>query len=117
MKCIIRDSGNSPTAGTVAEVTLRLVLLWIASVDVGCRNYGMVIGLPSGEVLGQGASKIARLAALVPKPKVNLTRFPGVFAPNSKHRASVTKDTPGKGVEQKPRMKDKRKRHPNHGRL
>jgi hypothetical protein len=33
---------------------------------------------------------IARLAALVPKPRVNLTRFHGVFAPNSKHRALVT---------------------------
>jgi len=29
---------------------------------------------------------IARLAALVPKPRVNLTRFHGVFAPNSQHR-------------------------------
>ncbi|MCZ7355252.1 transposase, partial [Escherichia coli] len=29
---------------------------------------------------------IARLAALVPKPRVNLTRFHGVFAPNSRHR-------------------------------
>lgn len=26
---------------------------------------------------------IARLAALVPKPRVNLTRFHGMFAPNS----------------------------------
>ncbi len=34
---------------------------------------------------------IARLAALVPKPRVNLTRFHGVFAPNSKHRAAVTR--------------------------
>ncbi|WP_165475114.1 transposase [Legionella yabuuchiae] len=33
---------------------------------------------------------IARLAALVPKPRVHLTRFHGVFAPNSKHRAAVT---------------------------
>lgn len=33
---------------------------------------------------------IARLAALVPKPRVHLTRFHGVFAPNSKHRAKVT---------------------------
>ena len=30
------------------------------------------------------------LAALVPKPRVNLTRFHGVFAPNSKYRAQVT---------------------------
>ncbi len=28
---------------------------------------------------------IAKLAALAPKPRVNLTRFHGVFAPNSKH--------------------------------
>jgi hypothetical protein len=33
---------------------------------------------------------IARLVALVPKPRVNLTRFHGVFAPNSVHRAQVT---------------------------
>jgi len=33
---------------------------------------------------------VARLAALVPKPRVNLTRFHDVFAPNSKHRARVT---------------------------
>ena len=33
---------------------------------------------------------IARLAALVPKPKVNLTRFHGVFAPKGRHRALVT---------------------------
>jgi hypothetical protein len=33
---------------------------------------------------------IARLAALVPKPRVNLMRFHGFFAPKSKHRARVT---------------------------
>lgn len=32
----------------------------------------------------------ARLEALVPKHRVNLTRFHGVFAPNSQHRALVT---------------------------
>jgi ferredoxin-like protein FixX len=37
------------------------------------------------------------LAALVPKPRVNLTRFHGVFAPNSKHRALVTPAKRGKG--------------------
>ena len=40
---------------------------------------------------------IARLAALVPKPRVNLTRFHGVFAPNSKYRALVTPAKRGKG--------------------
>jgi len=37
---------------------------------------------------------IARLAALVPKPRVTLTRFHGVFAPNSRHRALVTPALP-----------------------
>ena len=40
---------------------------------------------------------IARLAALVPKPRVNLTWFHGVFAPNSKHRALVTPAKRGRG--------------------
>ncbi len=39
---------------------------------------------------------IAKLAALVPKPRVNLTRFHGVFAPNSKYRALVTPAKRGK---------------------
>ena len=40
---------------------------------------------------------IARLAALVPKPRVNLTRFNGVLAPNSRYRARVTPGKRGKG--------------------
>ena len=40
---------------------------------------------------------MARLATLVPKPRVNLTRLHGVFAPNSKHRALVTPSGRGKG--------------------
>ncbi len=40
---------------------------------------------------------MARLAALVPKPHVNLTRFHGVFAPNSKLRALITPAGRGKG--------------------
>jgi len=40
---------------------------------------------------------LARLAALVPKPRVNLTRFHGVFAPNSKHRIHVTPAKRGRG--------------------
>ena len=40
---------------------------------------------------------IAKLAALVPKPRVNLTRFHGVFAPNSKNRVDVTPAKRGKG--------------------
>jgi len=32
---------------------------------------------------------IARLAALVPRPRLNLTRFHGIFAPNFKHRKRI----------------------------
>ena len=35
----------------------------------------------------------------MPKPRVNLTRFHGVFAPNSKHRARVTPARRGRGGE------------------
>jgi hypothetical protein len=40
---------------------------------------------------------IAKLAALVPKSRVKLTRFHGVFATNSKHRVDVTPAKRGKG--------------------
>jgi hypothetical protein len=58
----------------------------------------------STHVIFEPLDFIARLAALVPKPRVNLTRFHGVFAPNSKHRASVTPAKRGKG--NKPRAVD-----------
>ena len=41
---------------------------------------------------------MARLAALVPKPRVNLTRFHGVLAPNHRWRGLVTPAKRGKGV-------------------
>ena len=40
---------------------------------------------------------IAKLAALAPNSRVNLTRFHGVFAPNSKYRTEVTPARRGKG--------------------
>jgi hypothetical protein len=40
---------------------------------------------------------MARLAALIPRPRANLTRFHGVFAPNSKHLALITPAKRGKG--------------------
>ncbi len=48
-------------------------------------------------VISEPLDFIARLAALVPKPRVNLTRFHGVFAPNSRHRALVTPAKRGRG--------------------
>jgi len=41
---------------------------------------------------------IARLAALVPKPRVNLTRYHGVLAPNHRWRGEVTPAKRGKSV-------------------
>ena len=39
---------------------------------------------------------ISRLVSLIPKPRVNLTRYHGVFAPNSKSRAKITPAKRGK---------------------
>ena len=49
---------------------------------------------------------LARLAALVPKPRVNLTRYHGVFAPHSRHRARVTRAGRGKGATPQARTED-----------
>jgi predicted ATPase len=42
---------------------------------------------------------LARLAAPVPRPQVNLTRYHGVFAPNSAHLALVARAGSGNGRE------------------
>ena len=55
---------------------------------------------------------IAKLAALVPKPRVNLIRFHGVFAPNSKYRVEVTPAKRGKGrIHQENEDKTPEQRH------
>ena len=36
---------------------------------------------------------LSRLASLVPRPRTNLIRFHGVFAPNFKHRCMITPKT------------------------
>jgi hypothetical protein len=41
---------------------------------------------------------MVRLAALAPKPRVNLTRYHGVLAPNHRWRGEVTPAKRGKGV-------------------
>lgn len=47
---------------------------------------------------------LARLAALAPRPRLNLTRFHGVFAPNFKHRYKVVPRRPrGRVDSDKPR--------------
>ena len=54
----------------------------------------------TAHVIFEPVDFIAKLTALVPRPRVNLTRFHGVFAPNSKHRALVTPAKRGKGNKQ-----------------
>jgi hypothetical protein len=49
-------------------------------------------------VLFEPLDFISWLAALVPKPRVNLTCHHGVFTPTSAHRAQVTKAHRGKGA-------------------
>jgi len=44
---------------------------------------------------------IGKLAALVPPPRANLTRFHGVFAPNSRYRAQVTPAKRGRGSQRR----------------
>jgi hypothetical protein len=59
--------------------------------DFMYRMYGM----PWAQ--GCAGTAISRLVALIPKPRVNLTRFHGVFAPNSHYRARVTPARRGNG--------------------
>ena len=57
---------------------------------------------------------IAKLAGspLVPKPRVNLTQFHGVLAPNSKHRINVTCAKRSKGSSKKQDTSNKGKAPP-----
>jgi hypothetical protein len=41
---------------------------------------------------------MARLAALVPTPRMHLTRYHGVFAPHSQYRSAVTPAQRGRGA-------------------
>ena len=54
---------------------------------------------------------LAKLAALVPRPRVNLTRYHGVFAPNSAHRALVTKAGRGRAHSAKAAARTPAARH------
>jgi len=45
---------------------------------------------------------LARLAALVPSPRVNLTRFHGVFAPNAALRSKIVPALRGRGKHARP---------------
>lgn len=52
--------------------------------------------------LERDTNLLAKLAALVPRPRVNLTRYHGIFAPNSKLRARLVPGRPRKKRAHKP---------------
>ena len=55
--------------------------------------------IPQGTLsIASRSHLVARLAAQVPRPRVNLARFHGIFAPNSRWRAQVTPAGRGKRV-------------------
>jgi len=61
-------------------------------------------GVAQSHVVLSPMEFMGRLAALVPKPRVNLTRFHGVFSSNSKLRKHVVPQQPAKQEEpQKPK--------------
>ena len=65
-----------------------------AVTDPTRRHPGSALKTPyrdgTTDVVFQPLDFIARRAALAPRPRVNLTRFHGLFAPNSRYRAQVT---------------------------
>jgi hypothetical protein len=63
--------------------------------DVGQVRYALKTPYRDGttHVIFEPEDFIARLAALVPKPRAHLTRYHGVFAPASPDRARIVPQT------------------------
>jgi len=109
---VANHAGFSLHAGVAAEATQRDKLerlcryvsrsavseKRLAITAHGQARYELKTPYPNSttHVLFEPLDFIAKLSALVPKPRVNLTRFHGVFAPNSKHRVQVTPAQRGK---------------------
>ena len=53
---------------------------------------------------------MSKLAALVPSPRVNLTRFHGVFASDSQYRAAIIIKKPDKRPQQDPKTESEKRR-------
>ena len=81
-----------------------LALERLSVTDEGKLRYALKHSYSNGTThfLFEPLDLIARLAALVPRPRVNLTRYHGVFAPNSKLRATLVPGKPRKKRNQKP---------------
>lgn len=102
---VAKMAGFSLHAGTVCEVYQRSKLERlcryitrppVATMRLSVDGQGRVVYRykrpfrdGSTHVVLEPLDFMARLAALVPRPRLNLTRFHGVFAPNFKHRARI----------------------------
>ena len=97
----LRAAGRWPTPrGTPSPTASRWVRIRALSLTAhGKVRYELKTPYRDGttHVIFEPLDFIARLAALVPRPRVNLTRYHGVFAPNSRHRSQVTPARRGKG--------------------
>ena len=85
---------------------MRLHNAWTWPLNLSQRLYLHVILEP--------LDFIARLAALVPRPRVNLTRFHGIFAPNSRWRARITPARRGKRRSADEQTTEPEQRHARH---
>jgi len=85
----------------------RLSLTWAGNI-----RYKLKTPYNDGttHVIFESLDFIAKLASLVPKPRVNLTRFHGVFAPNSKHRILVTTARRGKSTQEENKTPEEKRR-------
>ena len=81
-----------------------LALERLSVTDEGKLRYALKHPYSNGTThfLFEPLDLLARLAALVPRPRVNLTRYHGVFAPNSKFRAPLVPGKPRKPRAHKP---------------
>jgi len=87
---------KAPTSAELAQLT-RIIAHRVATQRLSMTRYGQVryeLKTPcdngTTHVVFEPLDFISRLVSLIPKPCVNLTRFNGVFAPNSQCRALVT---------------------------
>ena len=111
-RCVARAGGFSLHAGIAARADQRTKLerlcRYVARPAVATRRlsltrqgdirYSLKTPYRDGttHVIFEPLDFIARLAGLVPRPRVNLTRFHGIFAPNSRWRARITPAKRGK---------------------
>ena len=88
-----------PASKTGVEFSHHLIKQRLSLTNQGQVRYELKTPYRDGttHVIFEPVDFIAKLAALAPKPRVNLTRFHGVFAPYSKRPALVTPAKRGKG--------------------